>query len=359
MFTIFSYGYTDPNLTLSTNKWFTRIHAPLFHLAYSQRPVAVSIFLVLFAIIVGTYIYILKNGSHNIRKWILVSVVTLTMSYPVFTYDLFNYMTTAKVAFHYHENPYVVMPIEIVNEPNLAFTRAANKYALYGPVWIALTAIPNAIGLGNVWLTMLAFKAMNATVYLLFIWGIYTYTKSKRNVLFFALNPLVLFEVLSSGHDDIYMMALALFGLINLWKKDSNARIIGWLSFIASWMIKGVTLALVPLAFLKNLSQEKKFIVAYWILLLCFFILTPIREELYPWYAVWLLTIVSLISLDSNQFIYYFTIVLSVALELRNIPYMWMGYYEGPGPWLRLAVTVIPTAVFLCIYGFRRLRKSH
>ena len=41
------------------------------------------------------------------------------------------------------------MPIEIPNEPYLAFTRAANKTALYGPVWILLTAIPHLLGQGD------------------------------------------------------------------------------------------------------------------------------------------------------------------------------------------------------------------
>lgn len=358
VFTVFSYGYTDPNLTLSKSRVFTVIHAPLFHLAYAQRPIAVAIFLVIFAVVVIAYIYLLQNGTHNIRKWIIVSVVALTLSYPAFTYDLFNYMTTAKVLYHYHENPYFVMPIEIVNEPNLAFTRAANKLALYGPVWLALSAIPNALGMGNVWATMVAFKTMNAVVYLLFLWGIYKFTKSTKNVLFFALNPLVLFEILTDGHNDIYMMALTLFGLVLLWRKNSRS-IIGWLSFIASWFIKGATLLLTPLIFFNKESTEKKLLYAYWIMFACFVIFAPIREELYPWYAVWFISVLSFMNLEKHQFLLYFTIVFSVALELRNVPYMWMGYYEGPGPWLRLAVTVIPVAVFLLIFGFRRFRQHH
>jgi len=251
------------------------------------------------------------------------------------------------------------MPIEIPNEPYLAFTRAANKLALYGPVWLALTPIPHYLGGGDIWRTIIAFKLMNALAWLATSYLIYRFTRSPKNVIFFALNPLVLIETLVSGHNDIYMMILVLSGLI-LWKRSGfKDKVNGALLFFASWWIKGATVVVTPLLFFRKLSLEKTFVATYWLLACVFFIATPIREELYPWYAVWLVSTASLLPLKRYPFITGFTIVLTFALELRQMPYMWRGYYEGPGPWLRLAVTVIPTAVFLCIYGFRRLRKSH
>ena len=258
----------------------------------------------------------------------------MVFSYPALTYDLFNYITTAKVIFTHGENPYVVMPVEIPNEPNLAFTRAANKFALYGPVWLAITSIPHYLGGGNIWQTIIAFKFMNAATYLGFCYFIWKLTKNFTNVIFFALNPLVLLEVIMNGHNDIYMMFLALVAL----------RYRNIFTLVSSWFIKGATLVLTPLLFLKNISFDRLLLIAYCLLSLVFFVAAPIREELYPWYAVWLIATASLMNVKQHKRLLEFTIVLSFALILRYLPYMWMGYYEGPGPLLRFVLTLTPIA---------------
>lgn len=318
--TVFSYGYIDPHLS-----------SALPFVAYYHRPVWTIIFLFLLVSLFALYLYFLK---HHPKTWIIVAAAgILVFSYPALTYDLFNYVTTAKVLYTHHENPYIVMPIEIPNEPNLAFTRAANKVALYGPVWLAITAIPHYLGGGNIWATLFAFKLMNALVYLGFAYFIYKTTKQMTNVVFFALNPLVLIEVIMNGHNDIYMMVLALAG--------------GSVGLIASWFIKGATLPLI-------LVRKKSLVWSYWILAAVFFVIAPIREELYPWYAVWLVTTASLLSFEKHRFIVWFTIVLTFALELRNLPYLWMAYYEGPGPALRIVLTAVPLIVFFGWYIWKK-----
>jgi hypothetical protein len=310
------------------------------------------------------YLIFLRKGEKlfSSTKILLVTIVTsaviLGLSFPAFTYDIFNYMMTAKVTYTYHENPYIVMPIEIPNEPYLAFTRAANKLALYGPVWIAITAIPHYLGGGNIWRTILAFKFMNVVVYLLMTYLIYRVTRSVKNVLFFAFNPLVLIETLVSGHNDIYMILLALLGLVLWQKRGLKNKVFGFLTLFASWWIKGATVVIAPLLFFRKLSFEKTIVITYWLLAAVFFIATPLREELYPWYAVWLVTTAALLPLKRHPFFVGFTIVLTFALELRQMPYIWMGYYEGPGPLLRLLVTVVPVAVYLLVYGARKYFKK-
>ncbi len=336
---VFSYGFIDPNLVLSAHVMFSRI---------ADRPAAAVIFFVILLVLFAAYLYFLK---HPPKFWvILAAAVMLVFSYPALTYDVFNYIATAKVTYTYHENPYIIMPVEIPNEPNLAFTRAANKTALYGPVWIALSAVPHYLGMGSVWQTIIAFKAMNLAAYLGFCYLIYRVTKKTANVIFFAANPLVLIEVLMNGHNDIYMMLAALGGLL-LWRQ--NRKVSGFLLFAVSWLVKGATIVLLPLLFLKNISTERLLLIAYCLLSFVFFVIAPVREELYPWYAVWLIASASLLPLKNHRFIFGFTVVLSFALELRALPYMWMGYYEGPGPALRLILTLVPVVVYAAYTGFR------
>ncbi len=353
---IFSYGFVDPNLTLSVSPVFLKIQEPLRFLAYYQRPVATILFFVFLIGLFVCYGIFLKHSTKifsSSRHFFVVlaaSAVILAFSYPALTYDLFNYIATAKVAYTYHENPYVVMPTEIPNDPNLVFTRAANKVALYGPAWILLTTIPHLLGGGTIWTTLIAFKLLNAVAYMGFSYFIWRITKNLINVIFFAMNPLVLIEVIMNGHNDIYMMILAIGGLV-LWQQ--NRKVYGFLLLVASWLVKGATIILTPLLFWRNISRERLLLIAFFLLSFVFFVIAPIREELYPWYAVWLIATVSLLPFKSNRFIFGFTIVLSFALELRALPYMWMGYYEGVGPLLRTLVTVVPVGIYLFYIGIQ------
>lgn len=352
----FSYGFLDPNLSLWSNPRFTYFQAPLTYLVYHNRSVATTAFLLIVLLLFLCYAWFLRFGEKFFVSWkrllflLITTSAILVFSYPALTHDLFNYITTAKVTFTHHENPYLVMPIEIPNEPNLAFTRAANKVALYGPAWILLTAVPHYLGGGDIWRTIIAFKLMNAAVYLGFCYLIWRLTKNLTNVIFFGLNPLILIEVLVSGHNDIYMMILALGGLSIWQKKRISQKAAGLVLFIFSWLVKGSTIVLLPLIFMKKLSWDRVLLIAYCLLSLIFFVVAPLREELYPWYAVWLIAVASLMDIKKQTFIAGFSIVLSFALELRHLPYMWMGYYEGPGPILRTIFTFIPIVFYIGTY---------
>lgn len=361
---VVSFGFVDPNMVLSTHPWFKAFDGPLFQLVYHHRAVMAGLFFLFLSILFFCYLHVLKHADTDyfLRKkgaWILiVIVVILVFSYPALSYDLFNYMTTAKVTFTHHENPYLVMPIEITNEPYLSFTRAANKVALYGPIWILITAIPHIVGLGRIWQTIIAFKVFNGLMYLLFAFIIYRVTKSWKNVLFFAANPLVLIEILVSGHNDIFMMMFAVLGLLYFVRKEIKHKIIAGFLLLVSFLVKGVTIVLVPILFIKNISRERVLLIAYGLLAVVFFVAAPIREELYPWYAVWLITIASFLDMKKYANLIWFTIVLSFALELRHLPYIWMGYYEGPGPLFRTLFTVVPVGIYLLYVAIRYFIKK-
>src|SRR5690348_15624557 len=110
---IFSYGFIDPNLTLSTNNLFLQLDEPLKNLAYHHRPVSTIVFLFMLFILFFCYGMFLKYAAKWFFSWkkvlllISIAAVLLAFSYPSLTYDLFNYMTTAKVTYTYGENPYI------------------------------------------------------------------------------------------------------------------------------------------------------------------------------------------------------------------------------------------------------------
>ncbi len=329
LFVIFSYGFVDAGLKSTVASF-----------VFSNRWVAGSLFFIFLTIYFGLYFWLLKNTKHFSWKLLIITSLILSFSYSMVSYDVFNYMTTAKVAFTHGENPYIIMPIDIPNEPNLAFTRAANKVALYGPTWILMTAIPHAFSMGNAWMSMVSFKLFAVLWLWVMTYVLWRATKSVRSVIFFALNPLVLIEIAVSGHNDIVMMTFMMLALM--------APRFRWILFVLSASIKGATLALLPL-----MARRFSYRWAFWIMLGVFVFLAPIREELYPWYAIWFLPFASILVSEKRKFEPGLAIALSMGLELRHIPYIVMGYYEGPGPMLRALLTIIPVAGYLLYYRLK------
>lgn len=351
--TIYSYGFIDLNLPLTSAPWFEKFQAPLSNLIFHRMPLAGIIYVLLISGLYVYYVVFLQSNVKSLLRLVPVTAIILLFSFPGFSYDIFNYMTTARVAYTHKENPYIVMPVEIPNEPGLAYTRAANKVALYGPAWLLLTWIPHTLGQGNVWLTILSFKAFVALFYVAMLYLIWKITKNIKQVLFFGLNPLVLIEVLVSGHNDIVMMvpALLAFGAAskNIWK-----RVFAWGVSVG---VKGATIVLFPLVLFPVPDREKLYKMSYWLMFGVFIVVAPFREELYPWYAVWFLAFAALIPMKKRSFIHGFSIALCIGLSLRHLPYILTREYGGTGPILRILFTIIP-AIGYIVWHVRSYGKN-
>lgn len=354
---LYSYGFIDPHLSFFSHPLYLWIQNVLIFLVYRQSALAAALYVCIIAAFFAAYgIFLWGKGQERTRsapRWVFALAVMLVLSYPAFSYDIYNYIATAKVAFLYRENPYVVMPVEIPNEPMLSYTRAANKPALYGPVWIVLTSFPFITGMGNIFLTVVSFKAFGALFYAAVTYLIYRKTRKLEQALFFALNPLVLIEVLVSGHNDIVMMALGLSGLL-LWNRQgTHYKAVGVILFISSVLIKGATIALLPLFFFPAWKWEKKMFVGTF-LMFGVFLVSPLREEMYPWYAVWWLSCLAFVPIRRRSLIHALSFWLSFGLMLRYVPWIATREYDGITPVTRIIVTTVPALIYVLI----RFRKK-
>jgi hypothetical protein len=371
---IFSYGYVDSNLTLSQNNWYFKIHQMLRYITVDHRLIGAVIFVAIIVLCWWLYIKTLSLNSQGklsiqkAKKIICAVYILLALSYPFTSYDLFNYIMTAKVTFKYQENPYITMPTEILNEPGLAYTRAANKTALYGPMFIAVTYVPYKIGGGNIWQTIIMYKLMMSAFGIGLVWMIWKISKSVQSALWFGLNPLVLLELAANGHNDVIMMLPAIAGVTLLVSSSVRKKIWSWALLVLSILVKGVTAFLIPLFFLPlvnrirqrqiSLKLHNVYKLSFWILVVIFFVAAPIREELYPWYAVWFLSFAALLPENTAKFERGLSLTLSFGLELRHIPYMAMGFYGGIGPMARFLVSFIPLSGFILYQFIIFLRKN-
>lgn len=347
--TVFSYGFVDANFPLKTSNF-------LHNLVHQKRFLATMIYVIFVFCLFGLYGYVLqqvKRKKLSVKQiWWLIFVAAgiLFFSFPAFSYDIFNYMATAKVTFFYKENPYIVMPIELVGEPMLEFMHAANKTALYGPFWILLTAIPYFVGGGNILLSVFTFKAFVIGFYLGLAWLIWRI--SKKNVYslaFFALNPLVIIETLVSSHNDVVMMFFVLLGFYLLFQKK---KVLSFASILASTGIKYATIVLFPFfAFSSRFKKEKLITFSCWALL-AVFILSPLREEIYSWYLIWIIALVALIT--QNRLLYWLTISFSFGLLLRYTPFLYTRSWGGITPMIKAITTFLPPTLALFIFLRKR-----
>lgn len=351
---LISYFFIDPNLFY--------LHRLYTGIAFTNRLFVTLVYTLLISLLFCIYIFVMRRmfKKHiyfgQIVILIAVSISILFLAYPaILSYDIFNYIATAKVTYLYKENPYLVMPIDIPNEPMLSFMHAANKMALYGPVWILLTILPYLLGFGNFLLTLFLFKALVGCFYAGIVYIIWKISKNWLSVAFFALNPLILIETFVSSHNDVVMM---FFALTSFYFLKRNKVLLSAVFIILSIGIKYATIFLLPVYIFilwkkinkSEIAWNKMYLYSGLSMMVIFF-LSFIREEIYPWYAIWFLSFFALIP---QAFILYILTALSFGLMLRYIPYMYFGSYFGITPYIRIMFTFSPVLLVSVFYLIKK-----
>lgn len=354
-------------VALSVFSWgFVDIHAPYPHFsallafAHTFRSYATALYAALTALLFFFYLHVLRLVSHKkitaqkVIMYIGIAVGVLFLGFPGFSYDVFNYMATARVTYTWHENPYIVMPIEISNEPMLAYMHASNKVALYGPVWIALSATAHYLGLGSPVLTVYMFKFLEIVFYAGSLWLVWRLSeKSAWSLVFFALNPIVLTEIILSGHNDIVMMFFALASFYLLRKKRYFISI---LALLFSIFIKYATIFIIPVYIVKLIRKDRMSWTVVWtwsvVAMYAAFLLSPVREEIYAWYFVWPLAFLALIPGDS--LLVWLSYGFTFGLPYRFAPFIYSQSWTGATPLVKKLVTFIPTAMSGFLYAYRK-----
>lgn len=353
---LLSYGFIDPNFPYQPFPSYFQF----LHDFRSFTTIVYTTLMALFFLSYGLFLRSAYQKKITLRgAWKLIALTAgiLFFAYPAFSSDIFNYIATAKVTYLYRENPYIVMPIEIPNDPMLHYLHASNKVALYGWSWILLTGIPYSFGFGNIVLQILTMKV---TVLLFYVWLLTLITRLSDNkvwsLVFFGLNPLIVMETVVAVHNDIVMMALVLLSIELATRRRWTLSL---MALVVSILIKGATVVLIPhMTYIWMMMRKGKSVnwrgLWYWgmIAMGAVFVLSPLREEMYPWYFIWVLTFASL--LPANNFFVPFMAVTSIGLEYRIAPYLFTWRWDGVTPRIKQLVSIVPPGVFSLWYAFRK-----
>lgn len=329
---LFSYTQVDLNLTLSRVSFWQEIQKAFQYIGFYQRPLATLMYVSTLCFLFVLYLFLLSTiQKHMINlaqlwKLIFIVVLILVFSYPAaFSYDFFNYLFTAKTVLVYHQNPYVVTPLQFAGiDAWTNFMRWTHLTSAYTPFWIVMSLVPYVLGLGYFILVLFAMKCMIAGFYLLACWflvRVLSYGEAREKVYglaLFALNPLILIESLVSGHNDIVLVA---FAMIAVWSYYKRNEIAAWFYLSLSIASKFMTLFLIPVFWLK---KDRVWMLGAMTLGL---VAVFVKREFLPWYWVWIMPFVALNCMKKG--LVRFAIIVSLGLVASYTPYIYFGEYSG------------------------------
>jgi alpha-1,6-mannosyltransferase len=176
----------------------------------------------------------------------VVYQVTLFLMPGVFTTDIFSYVMYGHIAGVYGLNPYVYPPSYFPNNELLNWIHPIwhDQPSVYGPLWTALSA-PFGVLIEPLSLLdrVLAYKLLMNGVHvvnLALVWWLlgrfFDTSPRARLTAFtvFAWNPLMLFDVPGSAHNDGLMVTLLLLGVVPLVLTRARPGNVGWLLGVVS-----------------------------------------------------------------------------------------------------------------------------
>lgn len=359
-FFLFSYTQVDLGLTLSNQSVIRNIQTSFQYIGFYQRPIATIWYVVNVISLFGLFLIILGLIQRNIlteyHLYILIVPIIgfLIFSYPAaLSYDVFNYIFTAKTVLIYHVNPYVITPVHFQGvDPMLSFMRWTHLPSAYPPLWIALTVPMYILSFNSLLLTLFTFKIIPVASFILsglFIGKILEVVDSKHKLMGIALflfNPLIIVETMISAHNDIVMMTFALGAYYCYLRKKKTISV---LLFALSVAVKLMTFTLFPLFII---GWKRSW--AVFLLSIGLFIVLA-RREFLPWYIVWIIPFSVLRpSVKSVQIIIG---LLSFGLLMRYVPVLFTGGYDQPvafiqqGTVLASLITGILIAGIMTIYA--------
>ncbi len=371
---LFLYSYTQVDLNLTLSQWsiWQVIQKSFQYIGWFNRPLSTAIYIIVLLLLVACYLLLLwlirKNKVTIKQFWQLLipTSVILLFSYNAFSYDLFNYMFDARIFTVHSENPYLYKALDYPSDPWINFMRWTHRTYPYGPVWLVLTVPLSFIGMQFFLPTLFLYKALMAISFLgtTYFIGKILEKISPANKLFgmalFALNPLVLIESLVSAHNDIVMIFLAVTALYYLL---SNKYVRAFLLLFLSFGIKFATIVLLPVFLLVVIQRIRKlktnwriiFVISL-ISMVISIIPASIRTELQPWYLLWLLPIVALLS--KEKWAVATAVVIPLGLLLHYVPFLYSGNWDFPISTIKLWLTIGSIALTTFIIALTKINRD-
>lgn len=393
LYFLFSFVLTDPNLIILKSEVFVAFQLWFWENILPNSFLRSLIYLIISLLLFINYLIILKNLAKEkfsflqlrlqIKKYYLPILIILLLSYNALSHDIFNYMFNAKMVINYQSNPHQSVALDFPDDSWLRFMNNVHTPAPYGYVWTAISLPIFLLGLNKFILIWLSFKFFSLLPFLLclFFLNKILIKENRKDRIFdlalLALNPLLLIEVVSNGHNDFWMLLPALMSLYlaKYYKNWLLKIILASILLMFSINTKFASIVFIPLLFYLWLNPSvsklfarslfekywckiRKFLEYYFFDLASLLIFVPLltsRSQLFhPWYLSWPLLFLPL--LRSKL---YRNLLLAFTLSslLRYLPWLyylpWMNFDREVPNFLvwQQAISFLLPAFYLLLYG--------
>lgn len=179
--------------------------------------------------------------------------VAMTAMYPVNAIDVFIYAVRSRLFTEYGVDPLSAYPIDYWADPFMRFASDewADAVSPYGPLWNLIAWPITRLAGDRMGAALFGFKALAALCYLA-VGAAIAYAlagtrpaSAATGALFFLWNPLVLWEGVGNGHNDLVLLLPLVLALL-AWQRRRDRWVIPLL--VVATLIKYVTVLLLPLA---------------------------------------------------------------------------------------------------------------
>ncbi len=199
-----------------------------------------------------------KLAASPLPLWLIVGTavlfaIPLLQTYPINANDIYRYVIRGRISSVYGQNPFVVPPNGINNDPFLPLAGEwAGATSPYGPLWELIAIAITTVSRDNLYLALVSFKLLGLAAHLAsaaLIWqllaGRPAAQRSARTLLW-AWNPALLLLFVVDAHND----ALMLFWLLLGWWLAQRRSTAGFLVMMLAPLTKPIGLLPLPFFFL-------------------------------------------------------------------------------------------------------------
>lgn len=366
---LFSYIFLDPNLVLTTFKPYWLFQNWLWQSFLQNREFLIAAYIFIILASFAAYFSVcgkvydqkesfLKLGKKQIMLLLSVILMPLLLSYNALSHDVFNYIFNARMVVEYGANPHAQTALDFPEDNWTRFMHNTHTPAPYGYGWTVLSLLPYVFGVGKFLVTWLNFKLFAILSYFLVIFILFRFLQLQKrpiaSVLLFALNPLVLIEVVGNSHNDLWMMIPTLLSFLLIYRpiksgQSSKHAVLSFGLLLISASVKMATILLLPLLvwlkFLQSGFADNKIFSFFgkWEISSNFINRNKFRENLpelaslimflpllsarsqffHPWYLLWCLVWLPLIK---SRLISAILIAFSLSSMLRYLPWISSGF---------------------------------
>ncbi|MBI4130370.1 hypothetical protein HY468_03575 [Candidatus Roizmanbacteria bacterium] len=342
----YSFTQVDLNLTLSRIDIWFGIQDFFQHIGYYNRPFSTGWYLITIAglfILYGVILYATRRNSLSEKHvWhiITLTVVMLFLSYPAFSYDLFNYMFDARIVTEHGANPYLHKALDYPDDPWITFMRWTHRTYPYGPVWLFLTVPLSYGGMKIFLMTMYLFKLLmvggyvGSALILSKILRKVTPEKATFGLAFFALNPLVIIESLVSAHHDIVMMFFALVAVYLLLERKFFTAFLAigasiGIKFATVLMTPAFVIAFIQVLWIRRIQRNLLFMLILAGMVIAV-IIASLRTQFQPWYLLFVLPFTPVFIV--HPFVTLPAVLISFTALIMYVPFLYTGNWDPPIP---------------------------